>query len=73
MEITHKGYRIRSLGTYPMVKIMPPGSGEVPNELKGVFTTTTIAKQAIDRSLSDLVRKGRGRKKDAKESSTSTG
>lgn len=69
-EQTYRGYRITPLGTFPMVKIQPPGSGEVPDDLKGNYTTPFIAKQAIDRSLSKL--KGQRKKSDGKKDSAST-
>lgn len=55
--MVYRGYRIESLGTYPMVKVRAGGSGTVPNALSGLFTTTTQAQQAIDSSLNSLVRK----------------
>lgn len=58
--MTYKGYRVEGLGTYSLFKIMPPGSGAIPAELSGHFTSTREAFQAIDRSLNGL-KKGRTR------------
>lgn len=66
----YKNYRIVPLGTFPMVKIMPPGSGDIPKALEGFFTTVTEARQAIDRSLDNLKTK-RSKKNDTEESTSS--
>ena len=65
----YKGYRIQALGTFPMFKIAPPGSGTVPKNLIGTYTTVEEAKRAIDLSLSKLVKK-RKITDDQKESTT---
>tara|TARA_R110002096_G_scaffold40075_6_gene109292 strand:+ start:428 stop:646 length:219 start_codon:yes stop_codon:yes gene_type:complete len=72
MSVVHKNYRIVHYGTFTMYKIQPPGSGAIPKELTGGFTTIDFAKQAIDRSLESL-KKRRGRKANGPEESTSTG
>ena len=64
--MTHRGYRIEALGTFALFKVMSPGSGPVPTELVGTYTSTTEAKQAIDRSLAKLT----GRKSRAQKEST---
>lgn len=53
----YRGYRIVSLGTFPMYRIQPAGSGDIPNDLKGTFTTDNMARRAIDLSLNKLLRK----------------
>ncbi len=69
-EKVYRGYRINSLGTFALYKIQGPGSGPVPNELTGHFTDVRSAIIAIDHSMNKL--KGRGRSKNAKETSTSS-
>ena len=69
MSQSYRGYRITHMGTFPMFKIQPPGSGEVPDNLKGFYTTQKFAMKDIDRSL-DLLKK-RGRKAHAKQPSDS--
>lgn len=69
---TYRGYRVVPLGTFAMLKIMPPGSGSIPAELQGYFTNWREAKIAIDRSFDSMKSKGRGRKSDGKEGSTSS-
>ena len=54
--MTHKGYRIEPLGTYPMFKIMAPGSGGDPNSLSGTYTTRKTAMIAIDMSLEKMIK-----------------
>lgn len=71
MEIKHKGYRIVPLDTFPMVRIMAPTSGDVPQILKGLFTNVEFAKKQIDVSLAVKTRR-RG-KAHAEEVSTPTG
>lgn len=44
----YKGYSIESDGTFSMRKIKPIGKGSVPLELRGSFTNTAFAMQAID-------------------------
>jgi len=65
--MTHRGYRIEPLGTFSMYKIMPTGSGQIPFELKGNFTSKAFATQAIDRSLEKLKK---GRPKNVKKEGT---
>lgn len=69
-QITHRGYRITPLGSFAMFRIQAPGQGTVPKELSGSYTNLREAKIAIDRSLDSL--KGRGRKKNGTEASTSS-
>lgn len=44
----YKGYLIESDGTFSMRKIKPIGKGSVPMELRGSFTSSAFAMQAID-------------------------
>lgn len=66
--MTHKGYRIESLGTFPMYKIMAQGSGTIPAALTGTYTNRNEAINAIERHLGSLIK---GKRRD-KEESTST-
>lgn len=68
--MTYRGYKIEPLGTFAMYQIKQQGSGKVPNELAGEFTTVSFAKTAIDNSLAKLVK---GRKSNAKKESSTTG
>ena len=68
----YRGYRVTPLGTFATFKIQAQGSGTIPNDLIGTFTTTREAYLAIDRSLSKVTKKGRG-KTNGKETSTSSG
>ena len=57
--MTYRGYRIEQLGTFPMVKIMAPGSGPTPADLDGTFTTAKMAEKQIDLSLAKMMGKKR--------------
>lgn len=54
----YKGYMIVSDGTYGMKEIKPSGKGSVHNELRGKFTSTSLAMKSIDRFLSENPPKG---------------
>lgn len=69
--MTYRGYRITPLGTYSLLKIQGPGSGPVPTELLGEFTSSVFAKQAIDRSLDSLKTRKRGKQNDTEASAPS--
>ena len=56
--MNYKNYRIEPLGTFPMYKIMGPGSGPVPTSLIGTFTSTMNAQVAVDMYL-DSLKKGK--------------
>lgn len=49
----YNGYNIHQLGTFPMVEIKAIGSGPVPSPLRGVFTTVTMARKAVDSYLAN--------------------
>lgn len=70
-EQVYRGYRITPLGTFSMYYVQPPGSGSVPKDLSGSYTTLREVYIAIDRSF-DKMKKGRG-KKNGSETSTSSG
>ncbi len=55
----YEGYRIKSLGTFPMFEIKAMGQGQIPTDLKGVFTTFTMAQRAIDLYLGSLIKRGK--------------
>ncbi len=65
----YKGYRIESMGSFPMLEIKAKGQGRVPDSLSGSYTTQTEAIKAVDLSLAGLM-KG---KRNGKAKSTSTG
>lgn len=44
----YNGYKIEGDGTFGMKVIKPLGKGSVPMELRGRFTNTFFAMQAID-------------------------
>lgn len=44
----YKGFLIESDGTFSMRKIKPIGKGSVPMVLRGSYTNTAFAMQAID-------------------------
>lgn len=64
-EVEYKEYRIIADGTFGMYNIKQLGSGAVPKELTGSFTTPHQAKVAID-----AYKPKRGVKKDAKTEAT---
>lgn len=66
----YRGYKISPLGTFATYQINQQGSGQVPKELQGTFTSVSFARQAIDMSLAKLVK---GRKTNVKKESSSTG
>jgi hypothetical protein len=66
----YRGYRVMSLGTFPMIEIKALKSGDIPTVLKGLFTSRTDAQKAIDQYLNKLVKKG---KRDEQKGSTATG
>lgn len=51
MDIEYKGYKIVKSDGYGFREIKPTGRGSIHLELRGKFTNTTIAKQAIDNHL----------------------
>lgn len=63
----YKGYNIVHRGTHALFDIKRTGSGPVPKELRGGFTTTSLAKVHIDSYESN-----KGRKSNAKPKATST-
>lgn len=71
--IIYKNYRITPLGTFAMYKIQSPGSGPVPKDLEGTYTTPTLAKLQIDRSLAGLLGKHKKRVINEQTESTVTG
>lgn len=64
-NMQYRGYRISPLGTFALVEIQAGGSGQIPNELKGTFTSMFLAQRAIDQSLERLKK---GKRNDKKES-----
>lgn len=52
-KIEYRGYSIENDGTYGMKEIRPIGKGSVPIVLRGKFTKTSLAQQAIDGYLMD--------------------
>lgn len=65
----HKGYRIESMGSFPMLEIKAKGKGRVPDTLTGSYTTQTEAIKAVDLYLASLM-KG---KRNGKAESAGTG
>lgn len=51
-ELEYKGFAIEGDGTFGYKTIKPVGKGSVALELRGVFTNTGFAKQAIDTYVS---------------------
>lgn len=68
----YKGYRIEPLGTFPLYKIMPAKSGNIPDKLLGNYTTRNLAITAVDTYLNSLLTKTRKPKNDQKESPASS-
>lgn len=69
-EEEYKGFRIRGLTDFAMVKIMPPGSGDIPAALRGHWTKPDLARQAVDGYLNSLKTKPKRKapvKKDMKD------
>lgn len=48
MQEEYNGYLIVSDGTYGMKEIKPIGKGSVHLQLRGKYTSSTLAKAAID-------------------------
>lgn len=71
--LIYKNYRIVPLGTFAMFKIQPPGSGDIPKELEGNFTTTAIAKQTIDRYTNTMLTKVKRKRINDEKDSAVTG
>lgn len=63
--MTYRGYRISPLGTFALVEIQASGSGQIPTELKGTFTSIFLAQRAIDQSLDRLKKGNRNGKKES--------
>ena len=64
-NVEYKDYRIISDGTFGMYHIKQLGSGAVPSELSGAYTSPSSAKVAID-----AYKPKRGVKKDAEAKAT---
>lgn len=47
-DVEYGGYGIVSDGTFGFKRIKSIGPGKLPKELRGSFSTTDIAKRAID-------------------------
>ena len=63
----YKGFNIKNDGSFGYKTIHNVGSGTLPTKLKGLFTTVTFAKKAIDIYTSEK------EKSDAGAKSTSRG
>lgn len=50
----YKGYRIESMGTFPMYTVHAKGQGTIPNALKGMYTNMREVELAIDGYLNSL-------------------
>ena len=48
MALEYKGYKVESDRTFGYVNVKPMGSGSVPKELRGTYTTNRFAMLAID-------------------------
>jgi len=55
----YKGYKIQGDGTFGLYEVKPQGRGTVPKPLRGKYTNTREACEAIDRYESS---KDKGRK-----------
>lgn len=62
----YKGFKIVPDGTMGYFTIKQPGKGLTPVELRGMFTSPTVAMKAIDR----YVPKRGAKKKDAETTTT---
>lgn len=58
----YRGYLLKPLGTFPMLAVHSKGSGSIPNDLKGTFTTHKDAEIAVDRYLNSLKKGSRNGK-----------
>lgn len=56
-DILYKGYKIKSMGDYPLKIITAKSQGQVPIQLRGKYTDTFTAKKSIDLYLSSLIGK----------------
>lgn len=59
-NMEYEGYKIKSDGVYSIFKINGVGSGDIPQSLKGSFTSPKEAMKAID------LLEGKGKRKDVK-------
>ena len=48
LNMEYKGFKIVPDGTFGMYEIRQPGSGAMPESLKGAFTSRAFATNAID-------------------------
>lgn len=55
----YQGYKIKGLGTFPMYEIKAQGQGQIPEDLKGTYTSKPMAQRAIDFYLGSLLKRGR--------------
>lgn len=62
MSIEYNGYKVESDGTFGYINVKPVGSGSVPKQLRGDYTSNRFAKLAIDKH---------GKVKDGKKERTS--
>lgn len=60
--MTYKGYRVEALGTFSLIQVKAPGSGQVPKALQGLYTSYYEAHKAVDMYLESL-KKGKAHAK----------
>ena len=51
MSHEYRGYMIASDGSYGMKEIKPIGKGSVPLNLRGSFTSVSLAQKAVDQHI----------------------
>lgn len=66
----YKGYNLGLTGSFALVQIKAKGQGQVPNPLKGLYTSFATAERAVDQYLASLLKGKRNGKKPSTESSS---